>query len=160
MEPTTPERPPVGARVPVGVLERVARVIDAHADEIIGRSHSEANIAREDGLRAMSRALYASARGETVDWRTLGAEMTTGPVHTPDGSPYSSDRGAPMSVVTIDRNDDGSAIDVVIANGHREHQFLATLLHNADSADGSPGYGASSSDATEPPAYMRGVASS
>jgi len=65
------------AAVPVGVLERAGRIIDAHADEIIGRSHSDRNIAREERLRALSRALHAAARVETVDWRPLGAELTT-----------------------------------------------------------------------------------
>lgn len=61
---------PARAVVPVGVLERAALACDEHADEIIQRSHTDANIQREEALREIARGLYAAARGELVDWGT------------------------------------------------------------------------------------------
>lgn len=59
---------PTRAVVPVGILERAAKLCDDLADEIGARSHSDATIQTCDEINDLARGLYAAARGETVDW--------------------------------------------------------------------------------------------
>lgn len=62
----------------------------------------------------------------------------------------------PLICCTVTRMSDDHAIDVFIANGHREQAFLATLVADADhlSYVRGPGYSASEQTARRLPGYI------
>jgi hypothetical protein len=60
----------LSAAVPVGILERAAWYADEFAGQFVGCT-DEDSLELADRANALARALYAAARGETVNWNDL-----------------------------------------------------------------------------------------